>query len=94
MDLGDFVYPRGNTLMGMAAAQFGQAQTVRFDQPRAGFGGAIDKLPHAGIAAARLDITLDDGLRCGATTKRKSPAWPGFLTNVYFDQFYFASFAI
>jgi hypothetical protein len=26
--------------------------------------------------------------------ERKSPALPGFLTNIFFDQFYFASLAI
>jgi hypothetical protein len=65
---GEFVYARGHTLMGMASAQFGQAQTVGFDQPRTGFGGTLDKLTHAGIAAARLDIHLDDRLRCGPQT--------------------------
>jgi hypothetical protein len=39
-------------------------------------------------------LFASDKLQCGANTKRKSPAWPGSLMNIFFDQFYFASFAI
>ena len=55
------LHARRHTLVAVAAAQFGQALTVGFDQPHTTLFGALQKLAHAGIAPVGLEMDFDNG---------------------------------
>ena len=62
VNLGNRGHHGHHTLMTMTPSQFGQAQTIGFNQAHARITGFVDELPHAGIAARDLVVDFNNGL--------------------------------
>ena len=65
MGLVQRLHPRHHPLVAMAATELGQPHAVGVKQAQARLLGALNELPHAGVAARRVDIQLKDGLGRG-----------------------------
>ena len=65
LDLGHRIDPGDHALMAMAAAHFGQAQAVGFNQPDTGFARPVGELAHPGIAAGGIEKNLQHRLGGG-----------------------------
>jgi hypothetical protein len=63
MHLRHRLYSGRNTLMTMAASQFGQSHTVSFNEANTSLLGTFDELTHARIAASGFKVNFNDRLR-------------------------------